>query len=79
MDKQIDGRTDKWMDDRLTDMGILEGWTFLESRKEDGYDNVDEPADDFDTEWHELQDNVNLTEERFRAFWQDKHFMKIFK
>ena len=51
----------------------------LESRKEDGDDNVDEPADYFDTEWHELQDNANLTEERFRAFRQDKHFKKAFK
>ena len=32
----------------------------------DSDDNVDEPAYDFDTEWHELQDIVNLTEEKFR-------------
>ena len=73
-----DGQTNGWTN-RQTDMGILAGRTFLESRKEDSDDNVDEPADDFDTEWHELQDNVNLTEERFRAFWQDKHFKKTFK
>ena len=67
------------MDNGGTDMGILVGRTFLVSRREDSDDNVDEPADDFDTERHELQDNVNLTEERFRAFWPDKHFMKTFK
>ena len=73
-----DGQTMGWTDGQ-TDMGILAGQTFVESRKEDSDDNVDEPADYFDTEWHELQDNANLTEERFRAFWQDKHFKKAFK
>ena len=33
------------MDDGGTNMGILAGQTFLESRKEDSDDNVDEPAD----------------------------------
>ena len=45
----------------------------------DSDDNVDEPACDFDTEWHELQDIVNLTEEKFRTFWKDEHFQKAFK
>ena len=47
--------------------------------QENSDDYVDEPAGDIDTEWHELQDIVNMTEEKFRTFWQDKNFQKAFK
>ena len=59
---------------------IWQNWNSDISEAEVESENSDdESTDDFDTEWNEFQNLVSLTEEKFRAFWQDEHFRKAFK